>query len=150
MQNKTEKFHVSFISFGYKTGELPVSNLAFDVRFLKNPYWEESLRPFSGKDAKVREYVLSQPAAIDFLNILLPFLKDFIGCLRRSGATETKIAFGCTGGQHRSVAIVEAVAAALQEIFPDVEVTICHSYLQEGNQQLAAGYESEHIRQVNQ
>jgi UPF0042 nucleotide-binding protein len=129
----SQSSHIQLISFGYKSGTVPVSNLVFDVRFLKNPYWEENLRDLCGLDPAVREYVLSQPAAVDFLGLLLPFLKAFITGFQQSDASEFKIAFGCTGGQHRSVAIVEAVAEALQETFPGAISTL-HENLQASNE----------------
>lgn len=121
---------ITLISFGYKGGAVPASNLVLDVRFLKNPYWEEKLRPLTGLDAAVQEYVLSQPAAVDFLNVLLPFLKSFINCFQQSEPTEIKIAFGCTGGQHRSVSIVEAVFKSLKQAMPSAVIKVSHEGLQ--------------------
>jgi UPF0042 nucleotide-binding protein len=117
---------ITLISFGYKNEAVPVSNLVFDVRFLKNPYWEEKLRPHSGLEKSIQEYVLSQPDAIDFLAILFPFLNAYIDYFQQSGKTEIKIAFGCTGGQHRSVAIVETVAKTLQAHYPAASVSKVH------------------------
>ena len=124
---------ITLTSFGYKTGIVPVSNLTFDVRFLKNPYWEEALRPFSGLDKNIQEYVLSQQAAIDFLDLLFPFLNTYIGQLRNSGENQIKIAFGCTGGHHRSVVMVEAVAQTLQENFPNAVISKLHRELSTGS-----------------
>lgn len=116
------------MSFGYKTGVMPVSNLTFDVRFIKNPYWEEELRPFSGLDRRIQEYVLCQPT-IDFLGLLFPFLNAVIPKLTEKDEKQITIAFGCTGGRHRSVALVEVIAKTLQETFPDATVIRYHREL---------------------
>lgn len=125
----SESPQITLISFGYKTGIVPVSNLAFDVRFLKNPYWDEKLRPFSGLDKNIQEYVLSQQTAIDFLNLLFPFLNGYIGQLQNSSENQIKIAFGCTGGHHRSVVMVEVVGKTLQENFPSAVISKFHREL---------------------
>jgi UPF0042 nucleotide-binding protein len=102
------------VSFGYKHG-LPVDvDLVLDCRFLPNPHWEEDLRPQTGLDAAVREYVLKEPAATQFLDHLASMLDLLLPAYVAEGKAYLTIAFGCTGGRHRSVVIAEAVADLLR------------------------------------
>lgn len=96
-------------SFGFKHGLPQTSDIVFDVRFLDNPYFIESLRDKRGTDAAVRDYVLQQPAATEVLQ-LFDFIANFFPRYKAEGKSYLHIAIGCTGGKHRSVAIVEAVA----------------------------------------
>jgi RNase adapter protein RapZ len=104
---------LNIVSFGYKYG-LPVdADLVADCRFLSNPQWVPSLRPLSGCDAAVRDYVLSQPAAAEFLDAYLAVLEVSLAGFEREGKWYVTLAVGCTGGKHRSVAIAEQIAARL-------------------------------------
>lgn len=105
---------VAVQSFGFKYG-LPIdSDLVADVRFLPNPHWVDELRPQNGQDAPVRDYVLGQPDADDFLD-LYPRLVSIVGRgYLREGKRYMTISVGCTGGKHRSVAIAEELAARLR------------------------------------
>ena len=99
----------SVVSFGYKYG-LPLDvDVVFDCRFLPNPFWIEELRPFSGLDAPVREYVLSQPETKDFLEKVDGLLTGILPSFVREGKSYLTIGLGCTGGRHRSVALAEAL-----------------------------------------
>jgi UPF0042 nucleotide-binding protein len=99
----------SVVSFGYKFG-LPLDvDVVFDCRFLPNPFWIEELRPFSGLDAPVREYVLAQPETKEFLDKVDGLLTGIIPSFEREGKSYLTIALGCTGGRHRSVALAEAL-----------------------------------------
>jgi UPF0042 nucleotide-binding protein len=99
----------SVVSFGYKFG-LPLDvDVVFDCRFLPNPFWLEELRPFSGLDAPVREYVLAQPETKEFLDKVDGLLTGIIPSFEREGKSYLTIALGCTGGRHRSVALAEAL-----------------------------------------
>jgi RNase adapter protein RapZ len=101
------------VSFGYKYG-LPVdADLVADCRFLPNPHWVPALRPLSGLDGPVRDYVLGQPAAGDFLSAYLSVLEVSMPGFEREGKRFVTLAVGCTGGKHRSVAIAEQLAARL-------------------------------------
>ena len=105
----------SVVSFGYKYG-LPLDvDLVFDCRFLPNPFWIEELRPFSGLDEPVRDYVLSQPETKDFLEKVDGLLAGILPSFVREGKSYLTIALGCTGGRHRSVALAEALGARLGE-----------------------------------
>jgi RNase adapter protein RapZ len=109
------------VSFGYKYG-LPVdADLVADCRFLPNPHWVPALRPLSGLDRSVRDYVLGQPAAADFLSAYLSVLEVSMPGFEREGKRFVTLAVGCTGGKHRSVAIAEQLAARL--VGHDVTVT---------------------------
>jgi RNase adapter protein RapZ len=104
---------LNIISFGYKYG-LPVdADLVADCRFLPNPHWVPELRPLSGLDASVRDYVLGQPAAAAFIAAYLAVLDVSLPGFEREGKRYVTLAIGCTGGKHRSVAIAEQLAARL-------------------------------------
>ena len=111
----SERLRVLVMSFGFKNGVPVDADLVFDVRFLPNPHWLPDLRPQTGLDAPVRDYVLRQPAAAPFLDQVLGLLQ-----LQRPGyVTEGKrtvtVAVGCTGGKHRSTAVAEQLAARLRD-----------------------------------
>ena len=120
---------VRISSFGYKMGKAPAANALFDVRFLKNPYWVEHLRPLSGLDEPVQEYVMNQEAAVDFLESLLDMLVRMIPRLEESNMNEFSIAFGCTGGQHRSATMVELLARELSQRLPYLTIERVHREL---------------------
>jgi UPF0042 nucleotide-binding protein len=101
----------SLLSFGYKHG-IPLDvDIVFDCRFLPNPYWVEALRPLSGLDAPVRDYVLRQPETGEFLERVEELLVTLVPAFVREGKSYLTVAMGCTGGRHRSVAL----AAELNE-----------------------------------
>ena len=102
------------MSFGYKHG-LPVDvDLILDCRFLPNPHWVDELRPLTGLQEEVRRYVLDQPAAREFLARLDDLLELLLPAYVAEGKSYLSVAFGCTGGHHRSVVIAEAVADLLR------------------------------------
>ena len=102
------------VSFGYKHG-LPVDvDVVLDCRFLPNPHWVEELRPQTGLDPDVRDHVLGQPAATEFLHQLEGLLDLLLPAYVAEGKAYLTVAFGCTGGRHRSVVIAEAVADSLR------------------------------------
>ncbi|MCW8892398.1 MAG: RNase adapter RapZ [Deltaproteobacteria bacterium] len=112
--------NVSLESFGYRYGLPPTSDLVFDVRFLPNPHYIDALRPLTGLDQKLREYVLTQPACRDFRRHLDPLLGFLMPHYRAEGKSYLTLAIGCTGGRHRSVSIVED----LYQDFPDSEAVL--------------------------
>jgi len=101
-------------SFGYKHGLPPDADFVFDVRCLPNPYWEPQLRPLCGKDAPVRAFLESQPEVIAMVDDITDFLSNWIPRYQDFQRSYLTVAIGCTGGQHRSVFVTEAVAARLQ------------------------------------
>ena len=102
------------MSFGYKYG-VPVDvDLVIDCRFLPNPHWVEELRPQTGLHDQVKDYVLEQDTAKDFLERLDGLLGLLLPAYLKEGKSYLAVAFGCTGGRHRSVAVAEAVADLLR------------------------------------
>ena len=115
---------LTVMSFGYKHGVPPDVDLVFDCRFLPNPYWVEQLRPLTGLDGEIQDYVNSFPLTGDFLGRLEDLLELLLPAYLSEGKALLTIAFGCTGGRHRSVAIAEQVAAWLRG--RDLEPRIRH------------------------
>jgi UPF0042 nucleotide-binding protein len=105
----------SVVSFGYKHG-LPLDvDLVFDCRFLPNPHWVEHLRPLTGLDEPVREYVASQPETAEFLKRLDNLLELLLPAFVKEGKSYLSIGVGCTGGTHRSVYMAEELGALLRQ-----------------------------------
>lgn len=118
---------LTIVSFGYKYG-LPVdADLVADCRFLPNPHWVPELRDHSGLEEQVRNYVLEQPAAGEFLDRYADLLQLVAGGYRREGKRYVTLAVGCTGGKHRSVVMAEQLAARVRAADPSgIEVTVVH------------------------
>jgi UPF0042 nucleotide-binding protein len=106
---------VSVVSFGYRFGVPTDADLVFDVRFLPNPHFVPRLREFTGKDAKVRRYIRSFPQTGEFLRRIEGLLAYLIPHYIREGKSYLTIAFGCTGGKHRSVMMSEAVRKSFEK-----------------------------------
>ena len=104
-------------SFGYKHGLPPDADFVFDVRCLPNPFWEPHLRPLSGKDAPVRAFLDVEPRVQEMIADITGFLAQWIPRYRDFQRSYLTVAIGCTGGQHRSVYVAEAVAAALAKSY---------------------------------
>ena len=104
---------VAVMSFGFKYGIPLDADLVFDMRFLPNPFWNPELRPFSGKDEVVRDFVLGQLGAREFLDGVLALLEPMTQGYLREGRSYVTLAVGCTGGKHRSVAMAEELAKRL-------------------------------------
>jgi UPF0042 nucleotide-binding protein len=105
---------VQVMSFGYKFGLPPSADLVLDVRFMENPFYIDRLRPLSGSDEPVREFVLGHNATRSFLDHLMPLLEFALPRYEEEKKARLGIAFGCTGGRHRSVAIADEVARRLR------------------------------------
>jgi len=106
---------ITLTSFGFKYGLPADADIVMDVRFLPNPYYDPALRPLSGLDAPVRDFVLGSPETSAFLDRWLPLLETLVPGYISEGKNHLAIALGCTGGMHRSVALTEATAAFLRE-----------------------------------
>ena len=102
-------------SFGYKHGIPADADFVFDVRCLPNPYWEPKLRPLNGKDQSVRDFLNAQPQVVDMIGDIESFLRQWIPHYETFQRSYLTIAIGCTGGQHRSVFMVESLAERLQD-----------------------------------
>lgn len=108
------RMRIRAVSFGFKYGAPIDADLVFDARFLKNPYFVEDLRPQTGQEASVRRFVLENEDGTAYLELVEEFLTFCIPRFEREGRSYLTVAVGCTGGQHRSVAIVEAIAEHLR------------------------------------
>jgi UPF0042 nucleotide-binding protein len=113
-ENMTSTLSITVYSFGFKYGVPGDADIVMDVRFLPNPHYDPLLRPFTGLDAPVREFVLSKPETMTFLDRWLPLLDDVVPGYVLEGKHHLAIALGCTGGMHRSVALAEATATHLR------------------------------------
>jgi len=114
---------ISAVSFGYKQGVPDDADLVFDVRFLPNPHFIPELRPLSGKDTKVAKYVLSFPQTREFIKRIADLLVYLLPHYIREGKSYLTVAFGCTGGQHRSVLISQEMQKALADAGYQVKVS---------------------------
>jgi len=111
---------VNIMSFGFKNGVPLDADFMFDVRFLDNPYYETDLRSKTGLDLAVSEYVFSQPKAHEAVENILNLMTNWIPLHAAAGKTYLTLAIGCTGGQHRSVAITQALETSLGKLFNSV------------------------------
>jgi len=112
------------VSFGFKYG-IPVdADMVVDMRFLPNPHWDLALRPKNGLDAEVRDYVLGQPAAAEFLDRLDALLETIYAGFLAERKHYLNLAVGCTGGKHRSVTMAEAVGERMTK--RGVETLVVH------------------------
>lgn len=107
------KLQLTVMSFGYKYGIPADADNVADARFLPNPFWNEDLRPFTGLDSQVSEYVLGQTGAMEFVEAYLEALQPVIAGYLRENKHYATIAIGCTGGKHRSVAISSKLSELL-------------------------------------
>lgn len=108
------RLQVSVESFGFKHGVPLDADIVMDVRFLPNPHWQEDLRPLTGHDPKVRDHVLETAAGSDFVDRFDDLLSAVLPHYEAEGRSYLTVAIGCTGGRHRSVAMVEEIASRLR------------------------------------
>ena len=113
-QGREERLLINLVSFGFKHGIPLDADLIFDVRFIPNPYYIDELRPCSGKDKEVKDFVMNWPESRQFLKKLLDMVQYLIPFYIREGKTQLVIAIGCTGGRHRSVVITNELAGMLK------------------------------------
>lgn len=114
-QDDPPQLTCTVMSFGFKYG-IPVdADMVADARFLPNPFWQEELRELTGRDAEVSEHVLGRPGAAEFLQSYEDLVRIVSSGYLREGKRYVTVAIGCTGGKHRSVALVEALAVRLAE-----------------------------------
>lgn len=125
---RPDELRIDIVTFGFKYGIPLEADLVFDVRFLTNPYWEPTLKPLSGLEEPVRDFVMQQPAASRFLELVAELLDLTVPAYRREGKEQLRLALGCTGGYHRSIALAEELARRLGER-DDVRVSVFHREL---------------------
>lgn len=111
---------ITLLTFGYKFGVPYDLDLLFDLRFLPNPHFVPELRPYTGEDPRVREYIMAKPDSVEFLARLQGFIEYLLPRYRSEGKSYLTIGFGCTGGRHRSVAVSLMIAERLRQSGYDV------------------------------
>ncbi len=115
-ENPNDSMQLSVVSFGFKNG-VPIDvDMVLDVRFLPNPHWDEELRPYSGLDAPIREFVMQQEVTSEFLGRVNDLLALILPSYISEGRSYLTVGVGCTGGRHRSVAIAEEIANGLKNM----------------------------------
>ncbi|MET0291228.1 MAG: RNase adapter RapZ [Steroidobacteraceae bacterium] len=119
-QRQQSRMSILFQSFGFKHGIPGDSDFVFDARTLPNPYWETLLRPLTGRDAEVAQYLQSFPAVAKLTDAIEQFVEARIGEHQAANRRYLTVSVGCTGGQHRSVYIVEQLAARFAARWPNV------------------------------
>ena len=126
---EADELQVDIVTFGFKYGIPLDSDLVLDVRFLTNPYWEPELQPLSGLDTQVRDYVLRQPNAVRFIDLLVELLELTTPAYRAEGKGRLRVALGCTGGYHRSIVLAEELATRLDRL-DNTSVSVFHRELE--------------------
>ena len=122
---ETRKLNLLIQSFGFKYGAPSDADLIADMRFLPNPYWDERLRPYTGEDSQVADYVLSQDGAEEFITNYIAALQPVIRGYLKENRKHASIALGCTGGKHRSVATAIEIARRMATN-PEITVRVKH------------------------
>lgn len=117
-----ERLSMQFESFGFKHGIPGDADFVFDARSLPNPYWESALRPLTGRDAPVMRFLEAQPLVRQFIDDIVTFMNARIPAYYASSRQYLTVAVGCTGGQHRSVYIVERLAEKFAHMQPSAKV----------------------------
>jgi UPF0042 nucleotide-binding protein len=119
---ETEGLTVLFESFGFKKGVPLDADIVFDVRCLPNPHWNAELRPHSGLDAPVKSFLDDEPLVEDLYNDISAFLLKWLPHFSENDRSYITVAIGCTGGQHRSVYMVERISEGLRPLVPHVQI----------------------------
>ena len=134
VENKEYKnLYITVLSFGFKYGIPSDADLVFDVRFLPNPYYIDELRPKSGNDAEVRDYVMESKVAEEFLNKLTDMVRFLIPHYVQEGKNQLVIAIGCTGGKHRSVTLANELYGKLKVDEQEYGIKIEHRDITKDN-----------------
>ncbi len=130
LDRSLQGLRIHILSFGYKYGVPGEADLVFDLRFLPNPYFEPKLQQMTGQDQAVIEYILAREPGQSFQQKLIDFLLYILPLYAREGRYRLTLAFGCTGGRHRSVSVAEKVFKMLQDNY--YQVTLEHRHLELG------------------
>ncbi len=124
MDLSQDKLKVTLFSFGFKHGH-PEAEMIWDVRFLPNPYWVDELKEYTGKEKNVSDYVLQNSSGQKFLELLRPLLEFLLKQHKEAKKQQVRLGIGCTGGKHRSVAVVENIHDFLSKNM-NIELTTFH------------------------
>ncbi len=122
--DEKEKFIINISSFGFKNGVPLEANIIFDVRFIPNPYYVESLKNYTGNNKKIMKYVMKYEESREFLDSTLKMIKKMIPLYMKQGKFHLNIAFGCTGGKHRSVVMANSFSKMFHH--KNIEVRLNH------------------------
>ncbi|MBY0449009.1 MAG: hypothetical protein K2X01_00080 [Cyanobacteria bacterium] len=144
-----DNLEVRLVSFGFKYGIPKEADMVFDMRFLTNPFYDQSLRPLSGLDSPVRDFVFSLPSAKGFFEHWTAMLATVLPSYLQEGKSVVTLAVGCTGGQHRSVCMAEAAGQFLKAQFPGYNIVVNHreqAHWQEQAQAQGQGRNSDPIK----
>lgn len=109
-----QPFHIEMVSFGFKFGVPIDADIVMDVRFLPNPHYVDELRPKTGLDTEVYDYVMKQPETEEFYSRFMNLIKYCLPGYKKEGKSSVTIAIGCTGGKHRSVALAKRMGQELE------------------------------------
>lgn len=123
-----KNFYITVVSFGFKYGIPSDADLVFDVRFLQNPFYVPELKPLTGNDKEVYDYVMNSSGAEEFMDMLTTMIKFLIPRYRDEGKNQIVIGVGCTGGKHRSVTIANALYNSLKDM--DYGIKVDHRDIQ--------------------
>jgi RNase adapter protein RapZ len=123
---ENEDFTVYVNTFGFKYGIPLDAELVFDMRFMTNPFYDESLRPLTGRDKPVRDFIFNLDHARNFFEKWADLIADMLPLYQAQGKTRLTIAVGCTGGKHRSVCMGEELAEYLKKQYPAFNIVITH------------------------
>ncbi len=123
-QSRLRKMTITLLSFGYSYGIPLEADLLVDVRFLANPYFIDELKPLTGKDPKVAEYVLKWKETQEFLSRFRELVKFLIPLYKKEGKSYLTIAIGCTGGRHRSIVVADSVETYLRKRLKEGDVIL--------------------------
>jgi UPF0042 nucleotide-binding protein len=129
-ETEAQAMMVNVQSFGFRFGIPLESDLVFDVRFLPNPYFVPALKPFTGLDRNVSNYVMEKPETAEFLQKLKEMLQFMLPLYQKEGKSYLTISIGCTGGKHRSVAIVEELREYVEQC--GMRVRLTHRDIEKG------------------
>lgn len=124
---KPGKFTITFMTFGFKYGGAPTdADLVFDVRCFANPHYDPELKPLTGLDKVVRDFVFADGRAVEFLSRLDDMLSFLIPLYIEEGKSHLTVAVGCTGGRHRSVTVAYELCEKIKNKMPEIRTALCH------------------------
>lgn len=124
----SQKLVINIMSFGFKKGIPEDAEMVFDMRFVQNPYYVEELRPLTGNDKAVSDYVMKDELTVKFIDDVVDMLRNAVPGFEDKDRESLNVCFGCTGGHHRSVAVSNEVYRRLEEL--GYNVTLQHRQLE--------------------